>query len=142
MSHPPPPPTTLSTSTSPALIAARGTPSSSTLTTPPSPTTTCNHEAMVVDLPQIEGLPMSRSVWAMPRWDESLAGMTACCNLKPDNEVRMGGPDGCALWCLIPDVFLFEQKEKLRRTGDDDDDERQEVGSRRGVVGYEAVCEG
>ncbi|KAK3334670.1 hypothetical protein B0H65DRAFT_77791 [Neurospora tetraspora] len=37
------------------------------------------------------------------------AGMTACCGLKPDNAVHMAGPDGCALWCLIPDEFLFEQ---------------------------------
>ncbi|KAK1777526.1 hypothetical protein QBC45DRAFT_416417 [Copromyces sp. CBS 386.78] len=61
------------------------------------------------DLFQIDGLPQKRSVWAIPNWPESLAGMTACCNLKPDNEVHMGGPDGCALWCLIPDQFLFEQ---------------------------------
>lgn len=29
----------------------------------------------------------------------------------------MGGPDGCALWCLIPDVFLFEQEEKVEKDG-------------------------
>ncbi|KAJ4349158.1 hypothetical protein N0V85_009716 [Neurospora sp. IMI 360204] len=46
------------------------------------------------DLFQIEGLPQKRSVWAIPNWPESLAGMTACCGLKPDNEVHMGGPDG------------------------------------------------
>lgn len=35
--------------------------------------------------------------------------MTACCNLKPDNEVNIAEPDGCALWCFIPDEFLFER---------------------------------
>ncbi|EGO58359.1 hypothetical protein NEUTE1DRAFT_64124, partial [Neurospora tetrasperma FGSC 2508] len=92
-----------------AIAARTAAPSSSSsTTTAPTSSTTCNHESMP-DLSQIPGLPQSRSVWAIPNWPESLAGMTACCNLKPDNEVHIAEPDGCALWCFIPDEFLFER---------------------------------
>ncbi|EAA30078.2 hypothetical protein GE21DRAFT_5004 [Neurospora crassa] len=98
-----------------AIAARAAAPSSSSFTTTaaaastPTTTTKCNHESMP-DLSQIPGLPQSRSVWAIPNWPESLAGMTACCNLKPDNEVHIAEPDRCALWCFIPDEFLFERK--------------------------------
>lgn len=49
--------------------------------------------------------------------------MTACCNLKPDNEVHVGGPDGCALWCFIPDEFLFEHDQE-EASNDKTPDER------------------
>lgn len=90
-----PPPTALAN-------VARAATSTSTASTP---TSTCNHEG-IIDLAQMEGLDQKRSAWAIPNWPESLAGMKACC---PNNEVHIAGPDGCALWCYLPEEYLFEQ---------------------------------
>ncbi|KAK3338584.1 hypothetical protein B0H65DRAFT_479477 [Neurospora tetraspora] len=66
---------------------------------------TCNHDALP-DLEGIPGLPMDRSVFVIPNWNESFVGMTDCC---APNEVHISGQDGfegCVLWCLIPDSHL------------------------------------
>ncbi|KAK3485755.1 uncharacterized protein B0T23DRAFT_388798 [Neurospora hispaniola] len=66
---------------------------------------TCDHDALP-DLQGIPGLPMDRSVFVIPNWNESFVGMTKCC---APNEVHISGDygfEGCVLWCLIPDSFL------------------------------------
>lgn len=69
------------------------------------------------DEPQNKTLLRDASIFAVPNWNESLVGMTACCggsntenhNINTENEgVYVGGPEKCELWCLIPDEFLYE----------------------------------
>ncbi|KAJ4347631.1 hypothetical protein N0V85_009755, partial [Neurospora sp. IMI 360204] len=77
---------------------------------------TCSHDALP-DLQGIPGLPMDRSVFVIPNWNESFVGMTECCT---PNEVHISGEDGfegCVLWCLIPDSIL---KGKDGKKGDKD----------------------
>ncbi|KAJ4390256.1 hypothetical protein N0V85_007404 [Neurospora sp. IMI 360204] len=78
---------------------------------------TCSHDALP-DLEGIPGLPMDRSVWVIPNWNESFVGMTACCT---PNEVHIGGGpgfEGCVLWCLIPDSILKRKDGKKGETGE------------------------
>ncbi|KAK3386352.1 hypothetical protein B0T20DRAFT_111417 [Sordaria brevicollis] len=75
-----------------------------------TPRTDCNRDA----LPEFwTGQPTDQSWWAIPNWNESLAGMQECCT---PNEVQVGGDgdmEGCVLWCVIPDSFLKDKDGKV-----------------------------
>ncbi|KAL0472785.1 hypothetical protein QR685DRAFT_154126 [Neurospora intermedia] len=96
---------------------------------------TCSHDALP-DLKAIPGLPIDRSVWVIPNWNESFVGMTACC---APNEVHIGGGSGfeeCVLWCLIPDSILKDKDGKKGETGEVLSAMRQCVSEKGGVQSF------